>query len=108
MPPGKREHRPPGPDQAVYAISVAAELSGIGVQTLRLYEQHGLITPARSKGGTRRYSGADLVHLHRITSLAAQGVNLAGIARILYLEDVIAELSADNDRLRAERRAERE
>ena len=94
--------RLPDPGHAVYAISVAAELAGIGVQTLRLYEQHGLITPVRSGGGTRRYSGDDLARLHRITALVAQGVNLAGIGRILDLEDVNAELSADNDRLRVD------
>ncbi|WP_405182791.1 MerR family transcriptional regulator [Nocardia sp. NBC_01377] len=95
--------RLPGPGHAVYAISVAAELAGIGVQTLRLYEQHGLITPVRSGGGTRRYSGDDLARLHRITVLVSQGVNLAGIGRILDLEDVNAELGADNARLRGGR-----
>ncbi len=89
--------------QAVYAISVAAELSGVGVQTLRLYEQHGLITPVRSGGGTRRYSGDDLARLARITALAAQGVNLAGIGRILDLEDTNAALRERNNALTAER-----
>ncbi|MCC3313903.1 MerR family transcriptional regulator [Nocardia africana] len=77
----------PDAQQAVYTISVAAELAGIGVQTLRLYEQHGLISPARSAGGTRRYSGADLARLGRITRLAGQGIHLSAIARILDLED---------------------
>ncbi|MBF6175814.1 MerR family transcriptional regulator [Nocardia blacklockiae] len=81
-----RGHLPDG-QQAVYTISVAAELAGIGVQTLRLYEQHGLIRPARSAGGTRRYSGDDLARLHRITKLAGQGIQLSAIARILDLED---------------------
>ncbi|MFC4376107.1 MerR family transcriptional regulator [Nocardia halotolerans] len=89
----------PSAGQAVYAISVAAELAGIGVQTLRLYEQHGLITPARSAGGTRRYSGDDLTRLHRITTLTTQGMNLASIARILELEDTVASLRAERDRL---------
>jgi DNA-binding transcriptional MerR regulator len=90
----------PNPDQAVYGISVAAGLAGIGVQTLRLYERHGLLTPARSDGGTRRYSGNDLARLRRITELVAAGVNLTGIGRILDLEDANADLHADNDRLR--------
>ncbi|WP_189032452.1 MerR family transcriptional regulator [Nocardia rhizosphaerihabitans] len=91
----------PSPTHAVYAISVAAELAGIGVQTLRLYEQHGLVTPARSAGGTRRYSGDDLTRLHRITTLTGEGVNLTAVARILELEDTVARLRAERDRLRA-------
>ncbi|MFC9876251.1 MerR family transcriptional regulator [Nocardia salmonicida] len=90
----------PSPAQAVYAISVAAELAGIGVQTLRLYEQHGLVTPARSAGGTRRYSGEDLTRLHRITTLTGDGVNLTAVARILELEDTVTRLRAERDRLR--------
>lgn len=92
----------PGSDRAVYAISVAAELAGIAVQTLRLYEQHGLITPARSPGGTRRYSGDDLARLRRIAELSSQGVNLAGVGRILELEDDNAALTAERDQLRAD------
>ncbi|WP_280422882.1 MerR family transcriptional regulator [Nocardia carnea] len=108
MDPQRHEHRLPGSAQAVYAISVAADLAGVGVQTLRLYEQHGLITPERSAGGTRRYSGDDLARLHRITTLAAEGVNLAGIGRILELEDANAALLADIDRLRTRRRSRSE
>ncbi|MEU4344602.1 MerR family transcriptional regulator [Nocardia sp. NPDC023852] len=92
----------PDPDQAVYGISVAAGLAGIGVQTLRLYERHGLLTPERSGGGTRRYSANDLARLQRITELASAGVNLAGIGRILDLEDANADLHVDNDRLQAD------
>ncbi|QBS41290.1 MerR family transcriptional regulator [Nocardia sp. CS682] len=95
----------PDPGQAVYGISVAADLAGIGVQTLRLYERHGLVRPARSDGGTRRYSGDDLARLHRITTLAAAGINLAGIGRILDLEDANADLHSDNDRLRTDNAA---
>jgi MerR family transcriptional regulator/heat shock protein HspR len=84
----------PGPDQGVYGISVAAELSGIAVQSLRLYERHGLLTPIRSDGGTRRYSADDLARLERITMLLNAGVNLAGISRILDLEDDNATLRA--------------
>jgi MerR family transcriptional regulator, heat shock protein HspR len=77
----------PTPSQGVYGISVAAELSGIAVQSLRLYERYGLVTPSRSDGGTRRYSADDLARLQRISELVDAGVNLAGIARILDLQD---------------------
>ncbi|MFE3798830.1 MerR family transcriptional regulator [Nocardia tengchongensis] len=97
-------HAPlPPAGQAVYAISVAAELSGVGIQTLRLYEQHGLISPVRSEGGTRRYSGADLARLARVSALAGQGINLAGIARILDLEDANTALRETNNALTAQR-----
>lgn len=94
----------PAPDHGVYGISVAAELSGIPVQSLRLYERHGLITPARSDGGTRRYSAHDLDRLRRISELVDAGVNLAGVARILDLEDHNASLSAANTDLRSTNR----
>lgn len=95
---------PPASDQGVYGISVAAELSGVAVQSLRLYERYGLVTPARSDGGTRRYSADDLARLRRISALVEAGVNLAGIARILSLEDDNAELSAANSDLRSANR----
>ncbi|BBX39722.1 MerR family transcriptional regulator [Mycobacterium simiae] len=95
----------PPPDRGVYGISVAAELSGVPVQSLRLYERHGLLAPARSQGGTRRYSADDLARLRRISTLVEAGVNLAGIARILNLEDDNAELSAANTDLRSSNRA---
>lgn len=79
----------------VYAISVAAEIVGTGQQNIRLYERRGLLTPERTSGGTRQYSEADLVVLRRIADLLEEGLNLAGVARVL-------ELEADNDRLRAE------
>ena len=87
----------PGPDAArgVYGISVAADLSGLGVQTLRLYERRGLLTPSRTDGGTRLYSHDDLDRLRRITELLDTGLNLAGIAMVLQLE-------AENAQLRAE------
>lgn len=94
----------PRPNHGVYGISVAAELSGIAVQSLRLYERHGLVTPARSEGGTRRYSADDLARLKRISELVESGVNLAGIARILELEDHNATLSAANTDLRSTNR----
>lgn len=89
----------PASDHGVYGITVAAELSGVAVQTLRLYERHGLLTPSRSDGGTRRYSSNDLARLRRISALVNAGVNLAGITRILNLEDDNAELSAANTEL---------
>jgi MerR family transcriptional regulator/heat shock protein HspR len=94
----------PAPDHGVYGISVAAELSGIPVQSLRLYERFGLLTPGRSDGGTRRYSADDLARLRRISTLVEAGVNLAGIVRILDLEDDNADLSATNTDLRSTNR----
>ncbi|MFW2242749.1 MerR family transcriptional regulator [Rhodococcus opacus] len=85
--------------QGVYGITVASELSGFGTQALRFYEQHGLINPARTSGGTRRYSDDDLLRLRRIAELIADGVNLTGIARVLDLEHLNTELASDNDRL---------
>lgn len=76
----------PDPDRGVYGISVAAELAGVGPQTLRLYESRGLLDPQRTAGGTRRYSANDLDRIARITSLAADGLNLAGIKQVLELE----------------------
>ena len=95
----------PASDRGVYGISVAAELSGIPVQSLRVYERHGLLRPARSDGGTRRYSPDDLARLQRISALVDAGVNLAGIARILSLEDDNAALSAVNTDLRSSNRS---
>jgi MerR family transcriptional regulator/heat shock protein HspR len=80
-------------ERGVYAISVAAELTGAAVQNLRVYESRGLVEPERTDGGTRRYSEADLDRIRRILVLLADGVNLAGIALVLGLED-------DNARLR--------
>lgn len=82
-----------GSARGVYAISVAAELTGTAVQNLRVYERHGLVRPGRTGGGTRRYSEDDLDRIRRVLSLLAAGLNLAGIALVLELED-------DNARLR--------
>ena len=87
----------PDPDRGVYAISVAAELVGMGSQTLRLYERRGLLEPARSDGGTRRYSSDDLERLRRIAALVTTGLNLAGVAMVLDLQDTNARLRADLD-----------
>jgi MerR family transcriptional regulator/heat shock protein HspR len=86
----------PAANHGVYGISVAAELSGIAVQSLRLYESHGLLTPIRSEGGTRRYSADDLARLRRIGQLVEAGVNIAGIRQILDLQDDNAALVAEN------------
>lgn len=88
--------RPAG-DRGVYGISVAAELVGMGVQNLRLYEARGLLEPERTEGGTRRYSANDLDRLRRISDLLDAGLNLAGIGMVLDLE-------AQNTRLRARSR----
>ena len=87
----------PDPARGVYGISVAAELVGMGSQTLRLYEQRGLVEPARSAGGTRRYSSDDLERLRRIADLVAAGLNLTGVAMVLDLQDTNARLQADLD-----------
>jgi MerR family transcriptional regulator, heat shock protein HspR len=81
--------------QAVYVISVAAELAGMHPQTLRIYERRGLVQPARTQGGNRRYSDADIETLRRISELAESGMNLEGIRRVMQLE-------AENERLKAE------
>ncbi|MDV3134299.1 MerR family transcriptional regulator [Mycobacterium sp. 29Ha] len=88
--------------RGVYGISVAAELTGIDPQTLRLYERRGLLTPARTDGGTRRYSDDDVVRLERISLLVDAGVNLAGVAQILDLEHRNSLLESDNGHLRSE------
>jgi len=72
--------------QAVYVISVAAELAGMHPQTVRMYERRGLVEPARTEGGNRRYSDADIAVLRRIQEMTDQGLNLLGVKRILELE----------------------
>ena len=88
--------------RGVYGISVASELSGFDPQTLRLYERRGLVTPARTAGGTRRYSDDDLDRLARIGELVSAGVNIAGILQILHLEHRNTELESDNSQLKTE------
>ena len=92
----------PDPAAGVYTISVAAELAGVTIRSLRLYERRGLLAPARTTGGTRRFSQDDLRRLRRIAELVADGVNLTGIGKILDLEQGTRELRGDNTALRAE------
>jgi MerR family transcriptional regulator/heat shock protein HspR len=79
-------------ERAVYVISVAAELAGLHPQTLRIYERKGLVDPARTGGGSRRYSDADIAQLRRIQELTAEGLNLVGVQRVLALEAELVEL----------------
>ena len=94
----------PDPGLGVYGISVAADLVGMAPQTLRLYEDRGLLDPARTAGGTRRYSQDDLDRIRRIGELLGDGLNLAGVAAVLGLESDVLGLESDNARLRAENR----
>ena len=80
------------PTHAVFVISVAAELAGVHPQTLRIYERKGLLDPARTGGGSRRYSELDISKLRRIQELTNEGLNLAGVKRVLELEADVAEL----------------
>jgi MerR family transcriptional regulator, heat shock protein HspR len=81
--------------RAVYVISVAAELAGVHPQTLRIYERKGLVDPARTSGGSRRYSDADIEQLRRISELTDEGLNLAGVKKVLELEAEVARLERE-------------
>ena len=87
-------------DAAVYAISVAARMASMEIQNLRVYERHGLVSPARTSGGTRLYSAEDVTRLIRIGELLEEGLNLAGIARVLNLEASVDRLRETNAQLR--------
>lgn len=78
----------------MFAIAMAAELSGMHPQTLRQYDRLGLVSPRRTAGQSRRYSMRDVVQLREIARLSAEGLNLEGIRRILELEDQVSALSA--------------
>lgn len=80
------------PTHGVYPMSVATDLTGMHAQTLRKYEREGLLEPARTDGGSRRFSANDVGRLHRIGELADQGVNVEGIRRILTLEERVQAL----------------
>ena len=91
----------PDPARAVYVISVAAELAGVHAQTLRIYERKGLVEPARTPGGSRRYSDVDIALLRRIQELTNEGLKLAGVKRVLDLEHRVLQLEAEMRELQA-------
>ena len=91
-------------NRPLYMISVAAELSGLHPQTLRIYEAKGLITPQRSSGNTRRYSQADIDRLELVGQLTAEGINLAGVLRIMDLQRRLEERELEIERLRHRQR----
>jgi MerR family transcriptional regulator/heat shock protein HspR len=97
---GERRGRPD--DRAVYIISVAAELAGVHPQTLRIYERKGLVRPERTSGNTRRYSQADIDRLLAIQELTDDGVNLAGVKRIIEMRAELDALHAEVEELRAQ------
>jgi MerR family transcriptional regulator/heat shock protein HspR len=88
--------------RAVYVISVAAELAGVHPQTLRIYERKGLLDPARTVGGSRRYSEQDIAQLQRIQDLTTAGLNLEGVRRVLELEAEVERLRAELEEVRRE------
>lgn len=92
----------PAADHGVFGISVAAELAGVHPQTLRIYEREGLVQPARSEGGTRRYSGDDVERLRRIAALTGDGLNIAGVKKVLALQQELAKLRAMIEQLEEE------
>jgi MerR family transcriptional regulator/heat shock protein HspR len=92
----------PDDDQAVYVISVAAELSGMHPQTLRQYDRMGLVSPGRASGRGRRYSLRDIASLRNIQRLVGDGINLAGIKRIMELESAVANMALEVAKLRTE------
>ena len=103
--------------RSIYVISVAAELAGMHPQTLRIYERRGLLNPARTAGGNRRYTDEDIARLRRIAELATSGMNLEGIRHVMALEEEVVRLRAEVESLRhtidsavteAERRSKRE
>jgi MerR family transcriptional regulator/heat shock protein HspR len=94
------ERRPSA--RAVYVISVAAELAGVHPQTLRIYERKGLVDPARTGGGSRRYSERDLERLRRIQDLTNHGLNLEGVRRVMELEDEVVRLRRELAKAEAE------
>jgi MerR family transcriptional regulator/heat shock protein HspR len=92
----------PSDDQALYVISVAAELSGMHPQTLRQYDRMGLVSPGRASGRGRRYSLRDIASLRNIQRLVGDGINLAGIKRIMELESAVAHMALEMAKLRTE------
>jgi MerR family transcriptional regulator/heat shock protein HspR len=95
------------PGRGVFSISVAAEITGLHPQTLRIYEREGLLEPERSGKGTRRYSSRDIDRLQEIISLTGTGLNLAGVRQVLALQEEARALRAEIDRLRGQIRGAR-
>ncbi len=89
-------------NRPLYMISVAADLAGLHPQTLRIYESKGLVTPQRTSGNTRMYSQADVERLELITQLTDEGINLAGVVRILDMKERMSKTEAQNEELRRE------
>lgn len=89
-----------GRNKPLYMISVAAELTGMHPQTLRVYEQKGLVNPGRSRGNTRLYSQADIDRLNLISKLTDEGINLAGVVRILDMREQTMQLKDEIESLR--------
>lgn len=89
-------------DEAVYVISVASQLSGLHPQTLRQYDRLGLVSPNRTIGKNRRYSLLDIVKLRNVQRLVGEGINLAGISRIMQLEEAVANMALEVAKLRTE------
>ena len=92
----------PADDEAVYVISIASQLSGMHPQTLRQYDRMGLVSPGRSSGRGRRYSLRDIASLRNIQRLVGEGINLAGIKRIIELEEAVASMAIEVAKLRTE------
>jgi MerR family transcriptional regulator/heat shock protein HspR len=90
--------------QGLYVISVAAELAGVHPQTLRIYERRGLLDPARTVGGSRRYSDRDIERLRRIQDLTSAGLNLAGVKLVMEMEEEVRLLRRELERTREEAR----
>ena len=92
----------PADDAAVYVISVAAEISGLHPQTLRQYDRLGLVSPNRTEGRNRRYSLRDIALLRAVQRLVGEGINHAGIKRIIDLESAMANMALEVAQLRIE------
>jgi MerR family transcriptional regulator/heat shock protein HspR len=87
---------------ALYVISVAAELSGLHPQTLRQYDRIGLVSPSRAQGRGRRYSLRDIALLRNVSRMVSEGINLAGIKKIIELESVMSNMAIEVAKLRIE------
>ena len=98
----KNEKLNPADDEAVYVISIASQLSGMHPQTLRQYDRMGLVSPGRTSGRGHRYSLRDIASLRNIQRLVGEGINLAGIKRIIELEEAVASMAIEVAKLRTE------